>query len=97
MLEILTQQKAEANMQFSTFVEKNYVKWVQNPDEGPVMSHQLLDKKVLPLLDDTPAFLVLVDNLRYDQWTNIQPIISDFFRLESEECYSSMLPTPHQI
>ncbi|QEC51440.1 response regulator receiver domain-containing protein [Anseongella ginsenosidimutans] len=96
MLEILTQQKAEANMQFSKFVEKNYLKWVQHPEDGPTMSHNLLANRVFPLLDDTPTFFVLIDNLRYDQWKVIQPIISEYFRFESEECYYSILPTATQ-
>ncbi|HYH56354.1 MAG TPA: bifunctional response regulator/alkaline phosphatase family protein, partial [Anseongella sp.] len=96
MLEILTQQKAEANMQFSKFVERNYLGWVRRPEEGPVMSHNLLDKKVFPLLDDIPTFFVLIDNLRYDQWKVIQPIISEYFRFESEETYYSILPTATQ-
>lgn len=96
MHEILTQQKAEANMQFSKFVEKNYLRWIANPEEAPVMSHNLLAKKVFPLMDDTPTLFVLIDNLRYDQWKVIQPIISEHFRFESEDTYFSILPTATQ-
>lgn len=97
MHEILTQQKAEANMQFAKFVEKNYLNWIRNPDKSPVTSNRLLKEKVFPLLDDrVPVFLVVIDNLRYDQWKVIQPILSEYFRFESEDTYYSILPTATQ-
>src|SRR5690606_26331840 len=68
MHEILTMQKSEANMQFCKFVEKNYLDWCKDPDAGPVMSDQLLKKKLFPILDDKTTFFILIDNLRYDQW-----------------------------
>lgn len=48
MHEILTMQKSEANALFSKFIEKNYIDWIKNPDEGPVFSHQLFKKKYFP-------------------------------------------------
>ncbi|MCO4292821.1 PglZ domain-containing protein [Solitalea sp. MAHUQ-68] len=96
MHEILTQQKREANTQFSKFVERNYIKWLNNPDTAPTQSHQLLRTKVFPFLDSTPTFFVLIDNLRYDQWKIISPIVGEYFRIESEESYYSILPTATQ-
>ncbi|AFD09078.1 T9SS response regulator signal transducer PorX [Solitalea canadensis] len=96
MHEILTQQKREANMQFSKFVEKNYVKWLNDPENAPTQSHQLMRTKVFPFIDSAPTFFVLVDNLRYDQWKIISPIIAEYFRIESEETYYSILPTATQ-
>lgn len=97
MHEILTLQKAEANMQFSKFIEKNYLSWLKNPDEGPVMSHQLLRRKLFPVLEAArPTFFVLIDNLRYDQWKVINSIITESFRLDDEDTYYSILPTATQ-
>lgn len=99
MHEILTMQKAEANAQFSKFIEKNYTSWIANQDkeDTPVFSHQLFKKKVFPTLtDNIPTFFILIDNLRYDQWKIINPIISEYFRLENEEIYMSILPTATQ-
>lgn len=94
MHEILTMQKAEANAQFSKFIEKNYTKWINNQEEGPIFSHQLFKQKVFPSLNDNvPTFFILIDNLRYDQWKIINPIISEYFRLDEEEIYFSILPT----
>lgn len=99
MYEILTMQKNEANMQFSRFVESNYVKWLKNPeDNAPVLSHQLFKKKVFPIADsaEDPVFFILIDNLRYDQWKVIEPVLNDYFRLVEEDTYYSILPTATQ-
>ena len=51
-----------------------------------MLSHQLFKKKIFPnLSEQTPTFFILIDNLRYDQWKIINPIISEYFRLEEEE------------
>ncbi|WP_423146578.1 PglZ domain-containing protein [Rubrolithibacter danxiaensis] len=96
MHEILTMQKAEANVQFCKFVEKNYLSWLKDPDSGPVTSNALMKKKVFPLIQDKPVFFILIDNLRYDQWKIINSIITDYFRLEEEDSYYSILPTATQ-
>jgi len=41
-------------------------------------------------------FVLLVDNLRYDQWKAIQPLIEEFYRVDREELYYSILPTTTQ-
>src|SRR5690554_2694315 len=52
MHEILTLQKSEANSQFFKFIEKNYLKWMKEPDKGPILSHELFKTKVLPQISD---------------------------------------------
>ena len=97
MHEILTMQKADANTLFSKFIEKNYLNWIQNREEGPIQSHQLFKNKVFPQLDkERPTFFFLIDNLRYDQWKVINEIITDYYRLEEEDAYYSILPTATQ-
>jgi len=97
MHEILTLQKAEANMQFCKFVEKSYLNWLKKPDDAPTISPQLFKKKVFPKLEpNVPVFFILIDNLRYDQFKIINPIISQYFKLEEEDSYYSILPTATQ-
>jgi hypothetical protein len=52
--------------------------------------------KVLPHLDETPTVMLLLDNLRFDQWKVIEPIISELFRVEEEDYFYSILPTATQ-
>jgi CheY-like chemotaxis protein len=97
MHEILTMQKSEANAQFSKFIEDNYLDWIKNKDKAPLLSNDLLKKKVFPLINNTtPGFFILIDNLRYDQWKIINPLITEYFRLDEEDIYSSILPTATQ-
>ncbi len=97
MHEILTLQKAEANMQFSKFVEDHYLDWINEKSPAPLLSHELMKKRVFPLINNpVPVFFILIDNLRYDQWKVINSLITDHFRLEDEEIYSSILPTATQ-
>jgi len=96
MADILSNQKSEANNAFFKFVEKNYLGWLKN-DDGPLMSHNLFREKVFPeVKGDVPVVVLLLDNLRYDQWRIIEPAISELFRVEKEEFFYSILPTSTQ-
>jgi len=97
--EVLNMQKDEANTQFSRFIEKNYINWLNGTgQEKPVLSHTLVRDKLLPLLNNAqnPVFFLVIDNLRYDQWKVIQPLIEQYFRVEKDEIYCSILPTTTQ-
>ncbi len=96
MADILSSQKAEANTAFSKYVVKNYIDWIQDEDHAPIMSHNLLRKKVFSDLNDTPTILLLLDNLRYDQWKTIEPLMQEFFRTDEEDYFYSILPTSTQ-
>ncbi|HXH19340.1 MAG TPA: PglZ domain-containing protein [Chitinophagales bacterium] len=98
MQEVLAMQKKEANVEFNKFIIKNYLKWLDAEGETvPVMSHTLMEKNVFPVMKkDIPTFLVLIDNLRYDQWKTIQPVIAETFRMEGEDLFYSILPTATQ-
>ncbi len=95
MFEILESQKAEANTQFGKFVDRNYLDWFQDP-EGPVMSHTLFKDKIAPELAEGPTLLVVIDNLRYDQWLAFEDSVGSFYKKEEEEAYFSILPTATQ-
>jgi DNA-binding response OmpR family regulator len=94
--QILEMQKAEANSQFFKFIKMNYKNWINGKD-APLMSHNLIRKRVLPLMnDEKPTYMILIDNLRYDQWKMIEPSILEKFIVEEDEIYSSILPTSTQ-
>ena len=96
--EILASQKKEANAQFFRFVERNYEDWFEDQDDAPVMSHTLVKDWVRPSLEkDQPFTLVVIDNLRYDQWKVIQPEIENHFNVAEEKTYWSILPTATQF
>ena len=98
MQQVLQLQKNEANQVFCRFVERNYVDWLHGKvSSRPVQSHNVIKEKVFPLMDENkPVFVILVDNLRYDQWKILQPFFEEYFRVEKEEIYYSILPTVTQ-
>ena len=99
IIEVLHMQHDEANTQFSRFIEKNYINWINGKSaEKPTLSNTLFRDKILPKIDssDKPVFVLLIDNLRYDHWKAIQPMIEDFFRVENDDIYFSILPSTTQ-
>ena len=98
MLEVFNSQKAEANTEFFKFVSRNYIDWInKTTKEIPILSHNLFADKIAPYLTkDRPTFVVLIDNLRFDQWRTIAPIINEQFRTEDEDMFFSILPTSTQ-
>lgn len=95
MFEILESQKVEANNQFSKFIDKNYADWFSSED-APVLSHTLFKQKVVPELKNSSTLLVVVDNLRYDQWLAFEDVVNNSYKKKSESHYYSILPTATQ-
>ena len=97
MFEILESQKNEANIQFGKFIEKNYADWFKPHTDSPIMSHTLFKEKIAPELSkEQSTLLVVIDNLRYDQWKVFEPIISNYYKKDKEEAFFSILPTATQ-
>lgn len=95
MSEILNMQKKEANKQFCRFIEDNYLDWLNGVEDSPQMIHTLFKDRINPRLSDKP-FVLVIDNLRYDQWKVLRPIISKYFSVDNEEIVFSILPTATQ-
>jgi len=96
MTEMLQMQKAEANQEFAKFVTKNYLDWLNDPEHRPTMSPDIFKRKVFPLLNQgEQVYLVVFDNLRYDQWRIISQQLTDDFTID-EQLYLSILPTATQ-
>ena len=98
MIEILESQKAEANSMFGKFIERNYEEWFLPRADKPVLSHELFKEIVVPELvkKDKPVLFVVIDNLRYDQWKTFESVVADYYKVEKEVPYYSILPTATQ-
>ena len=97
MTEILESQKNEANHQFGKFIEKNYEDWFDHKNDAPTLSHTLFKDKIVPELSDKqPTLLIVIDNLRYDQWKAFEPIVNNYYKKTSEVPFYSILPTATQ-
>ena len=96
MQEMLSMQRREANTEFAKFIRKNYIRWMENPEERPVMSPDIFKRTIFPLLDQgEKVFLIVIDNFRYDQWRMLLGEIADSFTVD-ENLYCSILPTATQ-
>ncbi len=95
MDEVLAMQKDDANNSFFKFVRENYLEWLNKDfDERPTLSHDIFKHKVFPLLDaGHKVFVLVIDNLRFDQWRTLSPVFEQYFRVDSDELYMSILPT----
>ena len=102
MNEMLAMQKEEANNGFAKFLKRNYLDWIGSLAPGihredrPIMSPEIFKTEVFPVLDaGRKVFLVVFDNLRYDQWRIMAKEIGDMFEID-EKLYFSILPTATQ-
>lgn len=95
MDEILVMQKNEANTAFFRFIKDNYLRWFGKPlGERPMLSTDLFRHKIFPLLDtEKKVFVLLIDNMRYDQWRVLSRVINEYYRTDEELLYFSILPT----
>jgi CheY-like chemotaxis protein len=98
MNEVFLLQKNEADNEFGKFVKKNYLGWLSpESTNGPVLSPNVIKTAVLPELKKSgKTVFILIDNLRFDQWRVLLPIIKDFYLVEEEKTYCSILPTSTQ-
>jgi len=95
MDEVLQMQKNEANRSFSKFISRNYLSWLDPKNSNrPILSPDLVSKAIIPALSQgRKVFVMLIDNLRFDQWKAINTVISDYYNVVSEDLYLSILPT----
>ena len=63
-----------------------------------LISHTLFKEKIVPeLSEEQPTLLVVIDNLRYDQWKVFEPIVNNYYKKDKEEVpFYSILPTATQ-
>ena len=96
MFEIFESQKKEANALFAKFIQKDYSNWFDRSD-GPILSHQLFKNSVLPeIKQHQPTLLLVIDNLRFDQWKTIRNEFLNSYTIQKESAYYSILPTATQ-
>ena len=95
MLEVLETQKAEANSSFARFVKDNYLDWLEESNsEKPLLSNKVMKEKVFPVLKNKkPLFFIVIDNLRLDQWEEIETLLTPYFLPVEKDTYFSILPT----
>jgi len=96
--EIFNFQKNEADSEFTKYVVKNYENWISGSRENrPLMQIDVFKERVMPMIESgQKVFWIVIDNLRFDQWKVLQPLITEYLAIEKEEMICSILPTATQ-
>ncbi len=83
----------EARREFSKFVERNYRSWINSKEDRPLLSVDVVQESVIPLLKDGyNVFFFVLDCMRYDQWMVMEDALRPFFNIKKFSYYS-ILPT----
>nr|MBN2277544.1 response regulator [candidate division Zixibacteria bacterium] len=84
--------RKELNTEFTKYLEKNYIGWLFSEDR-PVLSPDLLEKYMMPLLKGgNKVLLLVIDCMRLDQWMTVEPLVSEFYNIH-RDTYFSILPS----
>jgi CheY-like chemotaxis protein len=90
----LLDQKRECNAEFGRFVERSYRDWIEQEENRPIFSTDVLEKCVFPELEKPgPVFLFVIDCLRLDQWLVMEQLVADYFTIRSRSYHYSIVPT----
>ncbi len=98
MYDVFRMQKAEADVEYSKFIRKNYTSWLK-PESvtSPLLSSKIFQAFVFPEMEQHEKLVfILIDNLRFDQWRVIQPLINEYYLTDEEITFCSILPTSTQ-
>ncbi|WP_322969639.1 bifunctional response regulator/alkaline phosphatase family protein [Faecalibacter sp. LW9] len=97
LVDIIENQKKDANAAFFKFIERNYEDWLHDQEDAPILSHNVFQQLVKPqVTPNEKVLLILVDNLRFDQWKTIEPLFHKYYNQEKENLYYSILPSATQ-
>ncbi|NQX82637.1 MAG: PglZ domain-containing protein [Flavobacteriaceae bacterium] len=91
---ILKSQKEEANKNFFKYIKNNYKEIVK--DKQNINSTNVFKTIINPIAQKEKTLCIVIDNLRYDQWKTISPIITEHYNIREEHMYTSILPTTTQ-
>ena len=93
LTQTLNDQFRECNVEFSKFVEKNYLNWLEQKSR-PTLSTDIVERYLIPELRDTnkSVFFFVIDCLRLDQWMIMEPVLREYFDI-TRDYYYSILPT----
>ena len=77
---------------FGQWILKEYPRWMRGAEDRPLLSVDVVEHFLLPLLGEDPVFFVVLDCMRLDQWRAMAPLLAPHFEIE-ESWHFSILPT----
>jgi CheY-like chemotaxis protein len=89
----LNDQIRECNLAFGKYIERNYRNWVEQAANRPTLSHEVVDRFLIPELQTGKSvFFFVIDCLRLDQWLIMESLLHEHFSI-TKQYYYSILPT----
>ncbi len=93
LLDTVQALMGDLRLDFGQWISREYPRWMNKEEtDRPVLSVDVVEKHLVPLLGPTPVFLVVLDCMRLDQWRVIAPLLARHFEIE-ESYHYSILPT----
>ena len=77
---------------FGVWMRSTYPMWMRGEGEPPTLSTDVVSRHLVPLLDERPVLLVVLDCMRLDQWRVMRPLLEPLFEVE-ESLTWSILPS----
>ncbi len=92
LLDTIRALSVDLRRDFGSWVMREYPRWMQDSQDRPRLSVDLVREFLVPRLGDRPVFFVVLDCMRLDQWRAMTPLLTDVFEIE-ETTHYSILPT----
>ena len=92
LLDTVRSMTVELRRDFGTWVIHHYPRWMEDSEDRPRLSVDLVREFLVPRLGSDPVYFVVLDCMRLDQWRAIAPLLSQYFDIE-ESYHYSILPT----
>jgi CheY-like chemotaxis protein len=77
---------------FGGWIRKIYPRWMEDREDSPLLSTDIVSNVLIPRLDGDPVLFILLDCMRLDQWRSVLPLLTPHFEVE-ELLHYSILPT----
>lgn len=86
-------QKTDCNARFSAMYVENYARWIQGEDHPPLLSFQVLEKYLKPVLQEGKrTYCIVLSGMRLDQYLGIEEVMKKLFTVK-RHCFYTTLPT----
>ena len=92
LLDTVNSLLEELRKDFGVWVSAVYPEWMNGREEPPLLSTDVVERFLVPLLGEEPVFLLVLDCMRLDQWRVMVPLLTPFFEVE-EALHYAILPT----
>ncbi|MBD3393341.1 MAG: response regulator [Chitinivibrionales bacterium] len=86
-------QKSDADVQFGNYYIENYMQWLNDKTDAPVLSPDVLRTYVAPRLKaGERVYLMVFDCMRLDQFMAVEPLLKKHFNVE-RHTYCTTIPS----